>query len=79
MALSHDNERDSYPHDDQRIYGTDHDAEINVDHDAFRWELGLIAGHCTSHRILSALEDFTREAGIRSSLQRRFIRLFRWM
>lgn len=48
--LSFDNERDSCSQNDQRIYASDHDAEINVGHNALRMEPDLVVGHRTSTR-----------------------------
>jgi hypothetical protein len=49
-GLSFDNERDSCSQNDQRIYASDHDAEINVGHNALRMEPDLVVGHRTSTR-----------------------------
>jgi hypothetical protein len=46
-SLSYDRERDCRSQNDQRIYASDHDAEINIGHEVLRLELDLSAGHCT--------------------------------
>ena len=38
--LSYEHERESHPHNDQRIYASDRDAEINIGHDVLGLGLG---------------------------------------
>jgi hypothetical protein len=42
---SYDHERESRSQNDQRIYASDHDAEINVGHEILRLELSLPTEH----------------------------------
>jgi hypothetical protein len=46
--LSYDHERDSRSQNDQCIYASDHDAEINVGHEPLRLELGFPTEHRAS-------------------------------
>jgi len=47
---SYDHERESRSQNDQRIYASDHDAEINVGHEILRLELSLPTEHRASPR-----------------------------
>ena len=48
-ALSQERENDTQP--DQGVQAGNGYAETDVGHDAFRWEVELFAGHCTSPRV----------------------------
>jgi hypothetical protein len=47
---SYDHERESRSQNDQCIYASDHEAEVNVGHELLSLELGLPTEHRTSPR-----------------------------
>jgi hypothetical protein len=69
--LSYDREREGCSQNDQCIYTSDHDAEINVGHDLLRLELGLP----TEHRLLRAI--VTQKMGSRSDKMSKSIPMYR--
>ena len=50
-GFSYNHERESRSQNDQCIYASDHDAEINVGHEPLRLELGFPTEHRASLRL----------------------------